>query len=187
MFLYPPRPEEAIAPGVIASYERKGWIAQVKRNGTCSVASVDKNGETKFYTRHGDAHKAWKPTEEARTFFRLFPDSVFVFELLHSKGGGVRDTLYIFDVIKYLGQDLVGKTLKERYSILSGIASISPRISVAKCFDRDLTGLYGSLRDPLDEGIVLKDPHAPLRSCFRPGLNSSWQVKCRVPTKNVGF
>ena len=64
-FWYPPRPEKAIAPSLIKFYEGRGWIAQIKKNGTCSTANVDDHGNVTFFTRHGEAHKAWIPTEEA--------------------------------------------------------------------------------------------------------------------------
>lgn len=187
MFLFPPRPENAIPPSMIKSFEGRGWIAQLKMNGTCSLAFVDADGKVTFKTRHGVDHKAWTPTQEAISFFAGFKCSIFVFELLHSKGGGIRDTIYIFDLLKYLGRDLVGTTLAERLQILATINPFSPRITVATIHTKDLTGLFGSLSDPLHEGIVLKDPMAKLRPCFRDGLNAAWQVKCRTATKNFGF
>lgn len=187
MFLFPPRPEKAIPPTLIKSFEGRGWIAQLKLNGVCSLAFVDAAGNVTFKTRHNEAHKAWTPTREAIDFFAGFKDSVFVFELLHSKGGGIRDTIYIFDVLKYLGRDLVGTSLQDRLTIIQAFTPFSPNITVAKTYGRDLTGLFGSLRDPLHEGIVLKDPKAVLRNCYRDSLNANWQVKCRVATKNYGF
>jgi hypothetical protein len=185
MFLYPPRPVFAIAPPLIGFYERRGWLAQIKKNGTCSVAS-NTNGLVEFRTRHNDMHKAWTPTDEAKEFFVAYPNSYFVFELLHSKGGGVRDTLYLFDVLKFGGESLVGSSLEKRLDLLQGL-SVSGNISMAKTFKKNLAGLYKGLTSPLDEGIVLKDPNAVLSECFRDGTNANWQVKVRKPTKNFGF
>ena len=122
-FYFPPRPEKAILPSMINFYEKRGFIAQRKRNGTCSTASVDDKGNVTFFTRHGVAHKAWTPTEEAKAWFGQYPDSYFVFELLHSKGGGVRDTIYIFDVVKMQGTDHVGFPLIDRLCLLKRVAS----------------------------------------------------------------
>ena len=171
---------------MINFYEKRGFIAQRKRNGTCSTASVDDKGNVTFFTRHGVAHKAWTPTEEAKAWFGQYPDSYFVFELLHSKGGGVRDTIYIFDVVKLQGVDLVGTKLIDRLLLLGGLP-VSGKISVAPLYQHDLTALYRGLSDPLDEGIVLKDPEAVLAECHRDGLNANWQVKVRRATKNYGF
>lgn len=186
-FLYPPRPEKAISPSLIQYYEDRGWIAQVKKNGTASVASVDENAEVEFWTRHKERHKAWVPTDEAKAFLRQFPRSVFVFELLHSKGGGVRDTLYFFDVLVFEGRSLIGTTLHERLKLLKAIVPDVGHLLMAHTYTQSLRFLYDNLTSPLDEGIVLKDPAATLRSCLKPSSNSGWQVKCRKETKNFGF
>ena len=185
-FWYPPRPEKAILPTLIPFYERKGWWAQRKLNGTCSVANVDDHGNVEFRTRHNESHKAWVPTNEAKTWFGQYPNSYFVFELLHSKGAGIRDTIYIFDILKLQGVSLVGFTLKERLEWLQRLPA-SGKVTVAISHKKDLTALYRGLSDPLDEGVVLKDPEAVLAECYRDGLNSGWQVKVRRGTKNFGF
>ncbi len=188
MFLYPPRPEKAITPSMIPGFEARGFVAQIKKNGTCSLASVGPTGAVTFYTRHGDKHKAWTPTKEAIDFLKGFPNSVFVFELLHSKGGGIRDTLYFFDLISLKGEDMVGVTFTERMKLLNKALMLAPKsMSVAEVYTQDLLFLYSGLVDPLDEGIVLKDPKSVLRTCYQPTKNSHWQVKCRRPTKNFAF
>lgn len=187
-FLYPPRPEHPIMPSMIPSFEARGFVAQIKKNGTCSIASVGPAGSVQFYTRHGDRHKAWTPSKETINFLSRFPNSTFVFELLHSKGGGVRDTLYFFDVLSFKDEDLVGVTFTERMKILNKAFMMSPaNMSVAEVYTNGLSFLFSSLVDPLDEGIVLKDPKSTLRSCYQEGKNSNWQVKCRKATKNYAF
>ncbi len=192
MFLFPPRPEKPISRSLIRWYEKRGYVAQIKKNGTCSVALVAADSTVSFLKRTGEPHLAWEPTAEACDFFGHFPDSAFCFELLHSKGGGVRDTLYVFDVVRYLGGDLVGMTFEERMGLLRKVVPISsPRILYADLHHECLTGLFDSMVDdegvalsPLDEGIVLKDPKAKLEPCRKADSNSGWQVKCRARTKN---
>lgn len=188
MFLYPPRPEHPIMPSMIPSFEQRGFVAQIKKNGTCSIVNVDAKGACRFYTRHGDTHKAWTPSTETKNYLSKFKDSTFVFELLHSKGGGVRDTLYFFDVLALKGEDMVGVTFTARMEELRKALVLAPaNMSVAEVYTSGLSFLFSSLVDPLDEGLVLKDPKSVLRSCFQEGKNSHWQVKCRRPTKNYGF
>ena len=187
MFVFPPRPEKAITPSLIQFYERRGWIAQIKKNGTCTVVSVDAGGNSTFYTRHNEAHKAWTPTSEARAIFAKYPNSTFIFELLHSKGGDVRDTMYIFDVVRFEGESLEGTTLASRLDIIKKAFTPSTKLLVAETYTTGLEPLYRGLTSPLDEGIVLKDPKATLKSCQRDSLNSNWMVKCRRQTKNYGF
>lgn len=187
MFLWPPRPERAIEPALIPYYASKGWIAQLKKNGTCTVISVDVHGNVDFKTRHNEAHKAWAPPIEIVNYFSHFPDSVFVGELLHNKHASVKNTLYLFDLLRYNGVDFIGETLEYRLGILDMVVPLMPNIQMVKNYSGDLTKLYDSISDPIDEGIVLKDPKAKLKSCLREGANSGWQVKCRKSTKNFGF
>jgi hypothetical protein len=184
MFLYPPRPENRILPGLIPSFERRGWVCQLKKNGTCSLAFVDATGTVIFKTRHNEDHKAWTPTPDIILFFSQFRNSIFVFELLHSKGGGVKNTVYIFDLLMYDGKYLVGMSLRERLDILEKLKIDVPNISVAETYTTGFLSIFQNLTNPLDEGIVLKRPDAPLEMCFRDGTNTSWQVKCRKATKN---
>lgn len=188
-FLWPPRPEKAVSRELIGFYERRGWIAQIKKNGTCSTVRTYSGGDVEYWTRHDAKHLAWAGNDEINKFFSCFKDSYFVFELLHSKGGGVRDHAYVFDVLKLNGRSLEGTTLRSRLATLSKIAPMTKRVEIAKTYDSGLTALYDNLsyRDSLSEGIVMKDPDATLQPCYKEGLNSTWQVKCRLPAKLYSF
>lgn len=189
MFLYPPRPTEAIDRSLIPFFETRGYVAQIKKNGTCSVVWIGQSGKVEFYTRHNSAHRAWTPSRQTIEFLSQFRNSCFVFELLHSKGGGVRDTLYFFDALRVAGIDLVGTTFTDRMRFLRGVINEAApeNMSVARVYTKGFKKLYERLTDDLDEGIVLKDPNSVLRDCHRDGLNDGWQVKCRKPTKNYAF
>ena len=52
-YLYPPRPDAKVPQGMLGFYEKRGWIAQVKKNGTCTVIFAHKD-KVIFKTRHGD-------------------------------------------------------------------------------------------------------------------------------------
>jgi hypothetical protein len=187
MFLFPPRPEKAIVPGLIKSFQARGFCAQRKKNGTLQVISIDSNQNVIYRTRHNEENKAWTPLPEMASYFAGFPDSVLCGELLHSKHPSVKNTIILFDVLRWLGRDLTGITLAERLEILRWINPLTKSIQVIETNYQDLFGLYNSLSDPLDEGLVLKNPKAVLRSCMRDGLNASWQVKVRKGTRNFGF
>jgi ATP-dependent DNA ligase len=187
MFLYPPRPEKAVPPSFIKSLEARGFVAQKKKNGTCQVISIDASGNVEFRTRRNEPNKAWTPLPEMIKYFSSFKDSVFVGELLHNKHESVKNTIFLFDVLHYLGRSQVGSTLETRLEGLRAVVPFTPNIKLIDTYYQDLTGLYYSLSEPTDEGIVLKNPKAVLRDCKRDGLNANWQVKCRVGTKNYGF
>lgn len=185
-FFYPPRPENAIAPGLLKYYENLGWWAQIKKNGTCTVVSVDRESNVTFKTRHNEDHKAWAPTEAIIEYFEQFPDSIFAAELLHSKHHSVKNTMYIFDIMRLEGHDLTGSTFEFRDTLLLTLPE-TEHVLIAKTYVRDFSALYGGLANAIDEGLVLKNPKAKLERPTRKSANTDWMVKCRRETKNYGF
>lgn len=198
--LWVPRPEVKIAPTMLAFYENRGWWAQTKKNGTCTLIYARRN-EAIFKTRHPDVnngdHRLWKPEGDHNAFFADRKDwNVYCAELLHSKvAGGPKNELYIFDILVSDGEELTGTTFADRQVILhdrftgrdeGDQVRIAPRITMAKCFDDAFAKRFQHLK-PEDEGLVLKDPNAVLKPCFKIDSNSAWQVKCRVPHKNYSF
>lgn len=198
-YLYPPRPENKIPKGLLAFYEKRGYLAQVKKNGTCTVVFAKKD-RVIFKTRHADDHKMWAPNTHHVEFFQGNNDwCVFVAELLHSKTPHIKDQLYVFDMIVHDGIQLVGKTFVERQQLLqtfwTGIVDeddqvrVGKYVSVAKTFssnDRSFSKMLDTLKKE-DEGLVLKAPNVPMQPCFREGNNTSWQVKARIAHKNYSF
>lgn len=202
-YLWPPRPDNAVPPELIGFYEKRGWVAQVKKNGTCTVIFA-KGDEVIFKTRHNDEHKAWTPLPEHRAFFAGRDEwNVYVAELLHSKGPGIKNHLYLFDMLVRDGEPLIGSTLMERQAILcerfpspaipfisatrfgTGARPITPHVSHATPIASPSI-VWSSLGD-LDEGLVFKDPRARLAPCIAQTSNASWQVKIRRPHKNFSF
>lgn len=192
--ILPPRPERAIPSSGLTMYERMGWIAQYKKNGTYSMAYVSPEKKVTFLSRHLEPHKAWKPTDEARATYEALPGKgwyVVCTELLHSKVPGIRDVQYVHDVLVADGEWLLGETYAQRYARLLTLFLrdrvdeedshwVLPNgIWLAKNRKADFRTMFLSLTRPEDEGLVLKDPRAPLV----PGAGR-WSVKCRVPHKN---
>lgn len=201
-YLWPPRPDNAIGPKMLTTYESMGYVAQFKKNGTCSVIAVAPDKTITAMNRHDETHKAWSVTPASAAAFLTLPGSgwyVFAAELLHNKvTDGPRDTNYIFDVLVADGEYLTGKTFDERMAILADIfpASIdeedshrviTPNTWVAKTITKRLKPTFDALVRPEDEGLVIKDPEAVLKHCTRPTSNNDWQVKVRRPHKNFSF
>lgn len=206
-YLWPPRPEQVIPPSTIPLYEAQGWMAQVKKNGTCTVIFTD--GEQVIYkTRHNDDHKAWTPKPEHDAVFKAFAKNgkwcVLVAELLHSKGVGIKDTFYVFDLLVLDGEYLIDTILVSRldklYERFNKISptwyiddamkdhySFTDKIWLAVDFYSGFKQTYDNLTNPEDEGLVFKNPNATLKACVTSSSNSAWQVKCRKATKNYGF
>jgi hypothetical protein len=201
-YLWPPRPEKAAPQELIQFYERRGWTAQVKKNGTCTLIFA-RGDEVIFKTRHNDDHKAWSPLPVHREFFAGRPGwNVYVAELLHSKGPLLKNHLYLFDILVSDGVELTGTALAERQEMLRqrfpspradiigsragiGARMITADVSQAEIVD-DPSRTWADL-GPLDEGFVFKNPLAKLAPCATPTSNSNWQVKVRRPHANYSF
>jgi len=195
-YLYPPRPVAKIAKTMLGFYQNRGYVAQKKKNGTCTVIFA-KGDEVIFKTRHNDDHKLWVPQKDHIQFFQGSEGfNVYVAELLHSKvSGGPKNELYIFDQLVSNGVSLVGTTFGSRMikmmKELGGEAEfdqyrVAERITLAKCFSSGFTSLFDNLSKE-DEGLVLKDPKAALQACLKPDANKAWQVKCRIANANYSF
>lgn len=204
-YLWPPRPDDAVAREMIPMLEMLGKVAQVKKNGTCSVIAVGPKTsgvrEIRAMNRHAEEHKLWSPTASTTQALRNLPGDgwyVFVAELLHSKVPGIRDINYLFDILVADGEYLVGKTFAEREALLQSVFPteigetyshrvIDPNTWVAKLVDEDILNLFDDLDSPEDEGIVLKDPTIALKLCTRQTANNAGMVKVRRPHKNFSF
>ncbi len=198
--LYPPRPENAIMPSIIAQFENE-FFAQVKMNGTCSVITVSPSGELFFHTRHLEPHKAWIPNKNKLEAFSSLKGGwyVFVSELMHSKGNGMRDVNYIHDVIVANGEHLNGKTSLQRQDILRDIfpnvvddGAVSHLVIdeytwLAKNYFSNFNKLFDNLTKPEFEGVVLKPKDTKLKLCLNKTANSTHQLKARKEHNNYSF
>lgn len=202
-YLWPPRPEKAIPPALLPAMERKGWVAQAKKNGTCSIIAVSPAGEITAMNRHNEDHKLWSPTPASSAIFKNLPGKgwyVFEAELLHSKvSGGPRDTNFIHDILVADGQSLAGTTFLARQAMLRQLFLEGGEAETASHYVLDdhtwlaknvvggFKAFFAALDKPEDEGLVLKKPDAPLLPCVRASANSGWQIKCRRPHANYRF
>ena len=137
-YLWPPRPKKAVPENMLHFYESRGWVGQMKKNGTCTVVFVSPEGEITYKTRHNDDHKMWSPTERSQKVFENLPGDgwyVFVCEVLHNKTALIKDTVYIFDILVADGDLLIGKNFIERMDLLKGIFNIQEEDNVVSLSD----------------------------------------------------
>lgn len=193
----PPRAEKAVPPSAISTYENMGWYAQYKKNGTYNVAYVAPDKGVTFMNRHMEEHKAWKPTEREAAPYRDLPGKgwyVVCSELVHSKVPGIRDVQYVHDVIVADGEWLLGETYAQRYARLMSLFLrdregetkshwvLKNGVWLAKNLKSGFARAFREIDDPEDEGLVFKDPRAPLV----PGAGR-WSMKTRYPHKNFTY
>jgi hypothetical protein len=198
IYLTPPRPENAIPPSRLKTFERKHWIAQIKKNGTNSVIFVSPEKKVTAMGRHNNEHKQWQFTPESAAIFKALPGTgwyVINAELMHSKVPGIRDINYIHDVLVEDGDYLLGTTYAQRYSRLLMLFlhnntemtqshfALDRNTWLVRNHPQGFRELFDSLSAPEDEGLVLKNTLGRLA----PKDNSGWNVKCRRPHKNFGF
>jgi hypothetical protein len=209
-YLYPPRPATAVAPVTLAAFEGDNWLAQAKMNGTCVTIYVPPNREETFAMgRHGPANRlVWQPGKRWTSFQRHLPGDnwyVFVGELLHSKGVGVRDTVYLFDLLVDNGVYLIGEPYIDRLLRLAQICGAENVLGRAGTHSVILDGVwlarsrlsrfgpwFGELAQqgdkPAVEGLVLKNPQSRLKPCSTAAANSTvGQFKCRLATNSLSF
>lgn len=203
-FLYPPRPENAIASAMLNYYEKRGWVAQYKKNGTNTIIGISPNKEFYAMTRHATEHKAWQLTSYIKEeLTRLFPEKkwfVLCAEVMHNKTPTIKDTIYIHDMLVWKGEFLLNSLFIDRQKLLDTklitnveahshyVCDREGKIWYAKRFEKGFKEIFLAIRDPkIDEGLVLKDPNGKLRSCRTASENSGWQVKCRHESKNYAF
>lgn len=205
-YLFPPRPSVAILPQQMASFQERGWVVQKKKNGTCAVIGLGPNGETEVWNRHQELVKRWSMPRELRTILHAAGGPgwrVIVGELLHNKvsreNGGVKDTLYLFDVLVWRGEYLLGMEYRDRLNLLYADVNLPPVRGVTPGSHLEIhpnlwltVNLEGSAAKRfeeiqpggIDEGLVLKNPLAKLEECSIGSANSRYSVKCRYGTKN---
>jgi hypothetical protein len=201
-YIFPPRPETAVPKNFLNRFEKMGYVAQFKKNGTANVLAVSPERKLVCMTRHNEAHKAWSPTAKSSAAFENLPGKgwfVFIAELMHSKVPGLRDINYVHDIVVADGEHLVGQTFIERQDLLHDIfetSKITPNVShhvvddytwVARNHTSGFAALFDGITDIADEGLVLKDPKVALKIGFRASANVAGLVKCRKPHKNYSF
>lgn len=207
-YLYPPRPEIAAAPNTLHLFETMGWLAQAKMNGTNCTIYIGPEGQCFAMGRHGpDNPLQWQPGAPWRAFQATLPGDgwyAFVGELLHSKGVGVRDTVYLHDLLVDDGEYLIGATYSQRWHRLAALCRVfaaesveathtvvTPGVWLATPHRHSFPAWFDAIQalpaKAAVEGLVFKDPEAKLALCSRASANSRGQHKCRVPSTNVAF
>jgi hypothetical protein len=196
IFLYPPRPEKIIMSGLLEVFEKKRYVAQIKKNGTGSILAVSPEKEFFFKTRHGEPHKQWSVPDEILDPFYMLPKRwyYFCFELLHSKTKHIKNTMFIHDMLVANSNYLVGFKYIDRYNFMHSLFKVqgscpqydvvSDNIVLANNYNIGFESIFEALENSEDEGLVLKDPQASLALCTRENSNSFWQKKCRISSYN---
>jgi ATP-dependent DNA ligase len=196
-YIWPPRPGGATAPGS-ALYRRleadSKWLAQVKLNGSNTQAVITADKLT-FYNRH-NAEARYKPLPEQVAFFNTLKACaplVLNLECMHGKTSQLKHQLYIFDVLVFKGEWLIGSTVESRQTLLRQLfetrtltqyrfaSQVGHKIWLAENFGDNWDNLFNLYRGvPGFEGVVIKRLDAKLEPGFREKNNTGWALRSRL-------
>ncbi len=196
-YFHPRKPQQKIPPTLLHIYERLEWNLQIKKNGTNNMIFISPEKEIHFRASAQDlVHSAWQPSRNSKKVLESLPSYWYVFnaELLHSKGTGTRDTNYIFDMYVCGSKKLDDVTQQDRATMLLELFAdkiqdetgyyyiLNDNTWIAKNLKIGFKSIWKDIQDNVeDEGVVLKDPNAPLNfpgNCMvksrKYHKNSSW-------------
>lgn len=202
-YLYPPRPEIKSPASGLITYERMGFWAQPKLNGSCGALFI--NGkDSKLMGRHNDtfsretiSHDCFKKIHKGNGYMVLTGE--YMNKSKKDARGKSFTGFVIFDILVYNGQYLLGTTFEERQALLDSLYTpessydeflwkISDEIYRVKNFVSGFENLWKFItKIDMYEGWVLKRPEAKLDSGYKSVNNSSWQIKVRKQTKNYRY
>ncbi|GEP94482.1 DNA ligase-like domain-containing protein [Chitinophaga cymbidii] len=210
-YIYPPRAEVAIAPGLLSGLGKE-WIAQPKYNGSCAVLFINGQSEYKLFNRKNEELSLQNPIQ-----YTALNDSdkymVLCGEYLNKNkygenGKPFNHKFIIWDILVWRGRYLIGVTFESRLTLLYElfgtsrgfvsendmiifnhlIATQVENVFMAPAYLDNYSELYNEIiQTDLYEGLILKKANAKLEPGFRERNNQSWQIKARKPTLNYNF
>ena len=202
-YIYPPRPQSRILPDQLPDEERRGiWCWQYKYNGDRCIAIVEKSATGRkitFANRHGK----FTPSTKLGTLRKELSSKNFVLPVgTHYLDGELisGDILILYDVLQ-LTQYLFGKTLEERYRLLSEVCGnpsepcvdefalkVTDHVWMAPMGDSDFVQNFNRyITHKLIEGLVLKRKGSILDNWGSTEYEIDWQLRCRKPSKNYTY
>ena len=203
-YIYPPRPETKSPPSGLPTYERMGFIAQPKLNGSCAVVFASSEG-VKIMGRHNNSFaRELIDRGHLQNRQRGAGYTVLVGEFMNKSQKDGKKKLFngcfvIFDILVHNGKHLVKSTFLERQELLDDLYGegeaydefinyVSPSVYRVKNFTSNFVTLFNKVTAiEMYEGFVLKRPNGILENGLRENNNTGWQLKIRKPTKNYKY
>ncbi len=205
-YLFPSRPKTAITSWDSESI--KLWrtysdaIAQIKLNGTRMMIYVTPEGGLDFWKRDKERPRNWNPSDKLLDEIKklTLPKGywhVLDGESLHLKNANYKDTFYLFDIMVYKSEYLIGESYAKRYDLLRKIAKdcsyfdfaeeSKDKIYLAQNYSvTEWDSIWQTvLQSEICEGLVFKRTGAisRLETGWADNNNTSWQQKLRVGNK----
>lgn len=192
--IYPPRPETRVSLNQLPLFEKLGFFAQVKLNGSRCVVILQKDS-VQVYNRHREL-MTLTPDADLHSLYTGTGTMILDGECLNKSQAAdieIGRAFCIFDILMCDGEELLGTNAYHRQMMLdqlwpeadSGyLTQIQHNLYRVNRFETGFTKIYKEVTQiPVYEGLVMKNPAGKLMPMITENNNSSWQVKCRKPSK----
>jgi hypothetical protein len=203
-YIFPPRPQTKGTPTALKVFERMGYIAQPKLNGSCGVLFLKSNTDVKLMGRHKNTFaREILSKQDLGMLHRGAGYTVLVGEYLNKSKKGINGKpmtgFVIFDILVHNGKHLINSTFQERQDLLDSLYSpigsfddyvypIGPSTYRVRNFVSNFDSIWKSITTiDVYEGFVLKNPNGKLENGLREANNVGWQCKIRKATKNYQY
>ena len=209
--IFPPHPAAKWKPEDLGAVS--GYVAQYKYDDWRALTFIFPDGDIQFYGRNRARLARYRPPAGMIQALRSLKYERGKFQvldggLLHYKTERVKDTLVLWDVLVHNGEYLIGTTFAQRYRILeemtgqpkhwihltAGELRIPVALQIAKylwlapVFTSNFVELYRNASQlPEVEGLVLKNPNAPLERALQRDGNAAWMLRARKPEIHYRF
>jgi len=202
--VFPPRAEHRVTEDKIREFPVPTWVGQCKMNGTALVV-ICIGGRITIMNRHDKIYVTKIEEAEYKAIFPKCDNWILCGEYMNKAqddetGKPLRDKFYIWDIINFNGEDLIGMTFIDRLDLLLKntkrgkkstrpylLKELSENIAIVRTFETQLEEAFKLSWIPMIEGLVIKRRNAALKPCNRSDNNTDWQVKVRKGTKCYKF
>lgn len=205
LYLYPPRPENAVHPRFLPDFDNGIYLAEPKLDGDCAVIFTD-GTHTIVRDRHNMPFT--KNTRQLETIAATLHTGngwcALVGENMakgkrNAEGQNMNGNLVLFDILVLNGLHLGEYTFEDRQQMLRELYGEEeydgyilrgklPNLFVVKAFESGFCNLFERVTAiNMYEGLVLKKKDARLELGVRPKNNYLTQVKFRRAAKNYQY
>jgi hypothetical protein len=211
-YILPPR-TKAKAPFDPSNIVIRSWmrmpdaVAQLKLNGSRNLIFISPDDQIQFWNRHKEQHRNYAIPQSLTDQIRGLPYpkgswNVLDSELLHFKTPTIKNCVYLFDVLVWGGEYLIGDTYGERYSRITPMlksrefpidkTEMSEKIFVAQNIaPADWANVWAKVQqNKAVEGLVLKrtGPASSLKIAgSSENNNGDFMCRIRKPFGNALF
>jgi hypothetical protein len=166
------------------------WWAEIKKNGSRLCLWKSKQDAAKHKSFNDFIF--WNRTKEVLNYFPStelldelnslnIPDGTHIdAELLHQKTKHIKHYIYVYDIYRYKGQEVMESLEVRRRMIEDIVKDGLKHVQLAKTYSNDFVNLYDKVTvDPENEGLVMKNKNGKIVWNLKTCVEVPWQFKIR--------